>query len=184
MKGYEPYDSLEKIQTEIRRLVPMYKDLKAQGHGWVKKASSKAILESGAADGLMSFSPIVSTEDEPADEDHSFVAILGSLRLHLGSGTRSNQSTRILNFGLKGEVEISPEDSANLNLLDGDIVRIVSRHGVIQREIRREERVGKGQVFIPLAVNDNDAMNLIGLSEPTAPEYSGLKTCSVKVEKL
>ena len=184
LEGYKPYGSLEKIQTEIRQLVPMYKDLKAEGHGWIKKASSKAIFDSGAAGGLISFSPIGSAGAEQADDDYPFSAILGSLRFHLGSGTRSSQSERILNFGLKGEVEISPEDGTNLDLLDGDTVRIFSKHGVIQREIRRKESVGPGQIFIPLAVNENDAMNLIGLSELTAPEYSGLKTCPVRVEKF
>jgi anaerobic selenocysteine-containing dehydrogenase len=162
----------------------MYTDLQAEGHGWIKKAGSKAIFNSEAGDGLMLFSPMVPAEDEQAGDDYPFTAILGSLRFHLGSGTRSSRSERILNFGLKGEVEISPEDGANLDLLDGDTVRIVSRQGVIQRGIRREDGVGKGQLFIPLAVNENDAMNLIGLWEPTTPEYSGLKTCPVRVEKL
>ena len=131
----------------------------------------------------MSFSKMVSLEDEPFDDAYPFTAILGSLRSHLGSGTRSSRSQRISAFELNGEVEIYIEDAARLELSDGDLVSIVSRHGAVQRAVRRERRVGPGRLFIHLAVCDNDAVNLIGLFAPTAPAYSGLKTCPVKIEK-
>ena len=47
-----------------------------------------------------------------------------------------------------------------------------------------EEGVGRGQIYIPLAVNGNDAMNLIGLSDLTEPESSGLKMCRVRLTKV
>jgi formate dehydrogenase alpha subunit len=163
----------------------MYKDLPNCGQGWITETDPNAIAaDASAAGGLVSFSAVNFTEDQPSDKDYPLMAILGTLRFHLGSGTRSTCSQRMRRFGLRGEVEISPEDGANLNLLDGDTVRIVSQHGVIQRAIRMEESVGPGQIFIPLAVNKNDAVNLINLSEPTASDFTGLKTCHVRLEKI
>jgi len=179
----ETYGSLERIRTEIRIHVPMYTELQDDGQGWINAPHPKAIADSAPADSSIPFSPITSVEDEPPDNDYPFTSILGSLRFHLGSGTRTTNSRRILGFGLKGEVEISPEDGVNLGLIDGDSVRIASEHGVIEREIRMDERIGQGQIFIPLAINENDAMNLIGLSDLSAPESSGVKTCPVRLTK-
>jgi len=180
----ETYGSLERIRTEIHMHVPMYTELQDDGQGWIKATRPKAMVGSAPAGSSIPFSPVISTEDEPPDNDYPFTSILGSLRLHLGSGTRTMNSQRILGFGLKGEVEISPEDGANLGLIDGDSVRIASEHGVIEREIRMDERIGQGQIFIPLAVNENDVMNLVGLSDLSAPESSGVKTCPVRLAKV
>ncbi len=180
--AHEVYGTVENIQKEIRELVPMYTDLQDCGQGWINEIRPKTNMDYSAADRLISFSPVVSTKDESPDDEYPFTAILGSLRLHLGSGTRSNYSQRILDFGLKGEVEISPEDGINMGLMNGDAVKIISKYGAIDRKIRREARIPQGQIFIPLAVNENDAMRLIGLSALT-PESSGVKTCQIRLAK-
>jgi len=182
---HESYGSLEKIRTEIRKHVPMYTDLQDYGQGWITETQPKAVAAGTAAAGrLISFSAVASTDDQQPDKDYPFTAILKTLRFHLGSGTRSTHSQRMINFGLKGEIEISPEDGAALGLQNGDTVAIVSKFGGIEREVRMEAGVGRGQIYIPLAVNGNDAMNLIGLSNLTAPESSGLKMCRVRLAKV
>lgn len=181
----EGYGSLEKIRTEIREFVPMYKDLQDCGQGWITETHPKAVAADTAAVGsLISFSALKSTDEQPPDRDYPFNAILGALRFHLGSGTRSIHSQRLIRFGLKGGIEISPEDGGVLGLQNGDTVAVVSKYGGIEREIRIEDGVGRGQIYIPLAVNGNDAMNLIGLSDLTEPESSGLKMCRVKLTKV
>ena len=44
-------------------------------------------------------------------------------------------------------------------------------------------RMGPGQVFVPLAVNANDAMNLFDLTDLADPNATGWKTCAVKIKK-
>jgi formylmethanofuran dehydrogenase subunit D len=90
----------------------------------------------------------------------------------------------MISFGLKGEIGISPEDGVALGLQNGDRLAIASKYGGIEREIRMQEGLGRGQVYIPLAVNGNDAMNLIGLSDLTEPGSSGLKMCRVRLRKV
>jgi anaerobic selenocysteine-containing dehydrogenase len=127
---------------------------------------------------------VVSTVDEPSDTDYPFTAISGSLRYHLGSGTRTSASERIQDFGLDGDIAIGSGDAAKLKLKDGDTVSVESRWGVIKRKIGQSNRMGPGQVFVPLAVNANDAMNLFDLTDLADPNSSGWKTCAVKIKKI
>jgi formate dehydrogenase alpha subunit len=181
---HESYGSLEEIRTELRGFVPMYRDLPDYGQGWITETHPQAVAaDTAAAAGSISFSAMASTDEQPPDKDYPFTAILGTLRFHLGSGTRSTRSQRMIRYGLKGEIEILPEDGAALGLQNGDMVVVASPYGSIKREIRMEEGVGRGQIYIPLAVNGNDAMHLIGLADLAAPDSSGLKMCRVSLAK-
>lgn len=177
------YGSVENIRKEICSLVPSYAEMNGHGQSWVKASSPMAVFHADGAKIMMSFSPVVSTADEQVDADYPFTAILGSLRYHLGSGTRTSASARIQGFDSNAEVAISAQDADKLKLKDGDTVQVKSRWGMIQRKIGRSPRMGPGQLFVPLAVNANDAMNLIDLADLANPKSAGWKTCAVKVEK-
>lgn len=180
----ETYGTVEKIREEIRHLVPAYANMNGRGPGWVKTSSPMAVFGAAGAREKISFSPVVSTADEPADSDYPFTAILGSLRYHLGSGTRTSASDRIRDFDYGGEVDISIADADKLKLKDGDTVRIETRWGGIKRKIGRSNRIEPGQLFVPLAVNANDAMNLIDLNDLADPDTTGWKTCAAKLKKV
>ncbi len=178
------YKTLEDIRSEIRRLVPMYAELKDLGYAWIKEASQRNIFHAEEKGSLIPFSPVVSIKDEAADPDYPFTAILGSVRYHLGSGTRTSRSDRILSFKLTGEIRISPEDSEKLDVRAGDRIRVVSRYGAVEGDVNVTGEQRAGQIFIPLAFNGNEAMNLIGLSPLGRPDSPGWKTCRVKLEKI
>jgi len=177
------YGSLEKIRDEIRRLVPAYADLNGSATAWVKPYSPMAVFGARDAHEMISFSPVVSSADEPDDSDYPFTAILGSLRYHLGSGTRTSASERIRDLDHTGDVAINVRDADKLKLKDGDAVKIETRWGEIKRNIGRSNRIGPGQLFVPLAVNDNDAMNLIDLTDLSEPNSTGWKTCAAKITR-
>jgi formate dehydrogenase alpha subunit len=181
--GSDPYGSLEKIRGEIRKLVPMYASLNGQDHGWIETTSEKALFSAKGTDELISFYPVVSTEDDPDDKNYPYTAIIGSLRYQLGSGTRTHASDRIRGFDLAGQLEISLQDSANLNAKNDDTVIVSSRSGSVTRKIRIEKSPGAGQIFVPTGFNGNDAMNLLALSDITKPGSPGWKTCRVRIEK-
>jgi len=81
-------------------------------------------------------------------------------------------------------VEISPEDSDRINLKEGDTVRISSPYGSISREVTMKKDVRPGLVFIPIGFHNNDAMQLINLTQLGEADSPGWKECQVKVEKL
>ncbi|MBW1775914.1 MAG: hypothetical protein JRJ82_24075 [Deltaproteobacteria bacterium] len=123
-------------------------------------------------------------DNEVFDKAYPFTAILGSLRCHLGSGTRTSLSDRIKDFGLKGEVEISSEDGMRLNLKVGDKVKISSPDGSIERDITLKKDLRAGLVFIPMAINNNDARQLMGLTQLGEADSPGWNGCHVKIERI
>jgi formate dehydrogenase alpha subunit len=184
MGSYKHYLSLDEIRAEIRDLVPMYSELEKNGEQcWIKESSTMRLFHSDGEGELISFSPVIPTEDETDDEVYPFKAILGSVRYHLGSGTRTGNSARLRNFALRGEVEISSEDGARLNLRQGDHVSITSPCGSIIREVILRADLKPGLLFIPMAFHNNDAMNLIELMQLGEADSPGWKECRVKIEK-
>ena len=181
----DPYKSLAKIRKEIRQLVPMYAALNGrdQDQSWITPTSRKALFQTGDPQELISFYPVVSIEDKPADPDYPFTAIVGSRRYQLASGTRTAASERIQNFAFAGKIEMAPEDAANLEIKNDDPVTVSSKHGAVTREIRLKPGLNQGHVFVPTGVNKNEAMNLFSLSDLTVPGTAGWKTIEVKIEK-
>jgi formate dehydrogenase alpha subunit len=181
LSGSDAYGSIEKVRGEIRLLVPAYESLNGQGQGWIKPTNAKALFKARGADELISFYPVVSTEDDPDDKNYPVTAIIGSLRYQLGSGTRTHASGRIQGFDMAGQVEISLQDSSSLNLKDDDTVTVTSASGSVTRRVRIDQSLGAGQIFVPTGYNGNDAMNLLALSDLTQPGSPGWKTVRVKL---
>lgn len=180
----EPYSSIERIRAEIRRNVPMYADLgQEMKQAWIKPTSRMKLFHSQGEGELIPFTPLSPSEAEAGEEGYPFKAILGSSRLQLGSGTRTGFSERIRDFGLKGEVEISPEDANELNLQQGDKVRICSPHGSISREIAFKRYPSPGFIFIPTAFEENNARYLIKMTPLGMKDSPGWKLVNVKIEK-
>jgi len=179
------YSSLQEIRAEISQLVPMYSELeRSKEKSWVKESSNLRIFHPNAEGKPIHFCPVIFTPDDRFDGNYPFKAILGSLRYHLASGTRTSHSDRVKDFGFKGEVEISPEDSARLNLKDGDMVRISSPNGSIDREVMLKKDLSTELIFIPMAFHINDAMRLVELTQLAEASSPGWKECNVKIEKL
>jgi formate dehydrogenase alpha subunit len=179
----EPYGAVKKIREEICRLIPPYAQMNGKGQRWLNASSPMAAFHADGAGEMISFSPVVSIADEQGDADYPFQAILGTMRFHLGSGTRTAASGRIRDFDLNGEVAICAADAEQFKLKEGDTVQVESRWGTIKRKLGCSNRVGPGQLFVPLAVNANDAMNLVDLSDLADPKSTGWKTCAVKIKK-
>jgi formate dehydrogenase alpha subunit len=183
LSGGKPKGSLEEIRGEIRQLVPAYESLNGHDQGWIQPPNNKALFKAKGADEPISFYPVVSTEDEPADRQYPFTAIIGSLRYNLGSGTRTQSSDRIQGFDQAGQLEISLSDSTKLKVHDDDTVTVTSPSGSVTRKIRIDKSLSAGQIFVPTGVNGNDAMNLLALSDITKADSPGWKTVAVKIKK-
>ncbi len=178
-----PYDSLEKIRKEIRQLVPMYASLSSSGESWIDNTGTTALFGSKDSDELISFYPVVSTEDKPDDDEYPFTAIVGTQRYHLGGGTRSGASERIQENESAGKIVISAPDAAGLDLEDGDAVVVRSQYGRVEQVVQIKTGISPGHVFVPTGVKRNEAMNLFDLTDLTIPGTAGWKTCDVKIEK-
>ena len=179
----EAYGSPDQIREEIRQFVPMYASLDGGREAWIKIAPAKALFEPGAADGLVSFYPVVPNEDAADDPAYPFTAIVGTQRYHLGSGTRTGASERIQGFESAGHIQISPQDAVDLGLQKGDSLAVRSQFGTLTRAVLLTPGLSPGSIFIPTGTDNNAAINLFGLFDLAKPGAAGWKTCKVKLEK-
>jgi formate dehydrogenase alpha subunit len=181
--GYpEQYVSVEKIRQEIRRVVPMYENIGNHRQDWIKNNDSESPFTDSKK--KFAFSTVSFASETPADPSHPLMAVIGSLRFHLGSGSRTSRSERIRSYAQNGAIEISPSDSMALGLGDFGKIRVASAHGEIEREFRVNSNLPPGQIFIPLAVHGNDVMNLVDLTHPGHSGTYGWTSCRVFIEKL
>jgi formate dehydrogenase alpha subunit len=185
MGSPEEYHSLQKISAEVSRKIPIYSEMgKGREEAWVRETSNLRLFNQDGTGESIPFSTLTSIEDGRFEKEYPFSAILGSLKYHLGSGTRTGFSKRIKDFGLKGEVEISPEDGKRLNLKAGDKARISSPHGSIEREVTLNMGLRPGCIFIPIAFHNNDVRQLMELTHLSEADSPGWNVCRVRVEKL
>jgi formate dehydrogenase alpha subunit len=176
--------SLLNIRREIRRVVPAYSELRDEpGRCWVKGTSALKLFRGDGEGRLVNFTPISSTDDQAKDKSYPLEGILTSSRLHLGSGTRTGLSERITSFSHEGDVEMSFEDAARLDLNNGDQVKVSSEHGAVTRRVRLQKVLPSGLVYVPVAFQANEARQLIGLTQPGRQASPGWKQVSVRVEK-
>ena len=153
-------------------------------HSWIKENSPKGVFHSNGKGEPIPFTPVVATKQEPEDEAYPIKAILGSVRYHLGSGTRSGCSNRLKRFELKGPVEMSFEAGKGMGLNDKDIVTISSPHGFITREVILKKELRPDVVFIPMAFNNNEVRNLLHLKKLGGEDSPGWKQVSVNIQKV
>ena len=183
MKNPKPFGSLNNIRKEISHLIPLYADVEKE-KAWIKEISPKKLFNSARKGALIPFFPVVSIDSDTTETDYPFTAILGSLRFHLGSGTRTGRSKRVQDFAFKGDIEISPQNAKKLTLNPGDTVRLISSTGNLVRRITIGNGLREGLIFVPTGFNANDARNLIALSLLEEANTSGWKEVSVRIEKV
>ena len=129
--------------------------------------------------GVMSLFPA----NEQPDTAYPFVLITGRQLAHYNSGT---QTRRTANLELQPEdfVEIHPDDAAELEIVDGDLVEIGSRRGAIQAHACVTRRVARGNVFLSFHFPEVKT-NLLtsGSTDPDTrcPEY---KVTAVRVARV
>jgi predicted molibdopterin-dependent oxidoreductase YjgC len=179
------YESLNRIRNEISRLVPMYTDLNNEGsESWVREADHRKIFSVKREDERISFGEVRISNERPSDIYYPFTAILSPIRYHMGGGTRTGFSNRINDLNIKGMVKASPKDIERLDMKKGDMVNITSRYGYIERIIMPDDELREGTIFIPMALENNDVMNMLDLNKPGIKESSGWYSCDVGVKKV
>ena len=172
----------EDIRKEISSTLSSFSDTTATKHPiWTRERNQK---NDAQAEKQIQFSSVTSSKETVPGDDYPYVALLGSLRFHLGSGTRTEQSARIRVCDTKGEIEVSPLDATKMNLTQDDRIKVTSATGEIARNIKINRNIQNGYISIPMAYNNNDASQLIQLMPLFDAGSSGWDSCPVTVEKV
>lgn len=194
--GYEmPHTSAADVMDEIARLTPQLRGIshaRLEGGGlqWpvldATHPGTPVLFEERfqTASGRAVLFPVDwERPGEEADEAYPFVLITGRQLAHYNSGT---QTRRTPNLELQPEdfVEIHPDDAAELEIVDGDLVEIGSRRGAIQAHACVTRRVARGNVFLSFHFPEVKT-NLLtsGSTDPDTrcPEY---KVTAVRVARV
>jgi len=173
------YESIEDVRREIRDHVPGYKAMETRPGG---KGTPQYRCEPDSREGREKpvFREAGPLPDGLGDSgEYPFLAVLGSVRSHVGNGTRTSRSGRLGEFRETGDLEMNPEDCRRMDVHPGEAVRVVSRHGAVERDVRPSRRVRPGFIFVPKGAKGNRAVDLVDLlkngNTPSA--------CRVRIEK-
>jgi formate dehydrogenase major subunit len=137
------------------------------------------------ADGKGIFIPVeyLAPEELP-DDQYPFVMNTGRQMYHWHTGTMTRRSVGLDSREPIPVVDINPIDAMELNISEGDTVRITSRRGSMLIGARLSERQARGQIFIPFHFREA-AANL--LTNPRLDPYAKIaefKISAVSVEKV
>ncbi len=188
------YDSPEAIFEEIKSLTPSYAGmsyarLAAAGLQWPcptpEHPGTVFLHKDRFSRGKGAFSAIdYKPPAEQVDADYPMLLSTGRVFMHYHSGSMTRVSPTLEQELPENYVEISPVDAKNLEIKDGERIKVSSRRGEIQIKARISRKVNRGVVFIPFHFAEAAANVLTNSAcDPVAkiPEY---KVCAVKVEKL
>jgi formate dehydrogenase major subunit len=192
--GYEmKYQNSEEIFEEIRTLTPSYagityERINEEGIHWPCpniEHPGTPILHIGKftrGKGMLHAIEYIPPAEQ-ADEEYPLYLTTGRLLYQYHTGTMT-MKTEGLNDRAPGTyVEISPQDAAKLDLIDGQKVKVASRRGEIEADVKISDKAMSGTVFLPFHFADAAANRLTNSAlDPVSkiPEY---KVCAVKVSK-
>ncbi|HIE39101.1 MAG TPA: formate dehydrogenase subunit alpha, partial [Anaerolineae bacterium] len=108
----------------------------------------------------------------------------GRIMFHWHTGSMTRRTEKLDQEVQRPYVEMHPEDTARIGLDGGRRVRVTSRRGQIELDVRVTPHIRPGVVFIPFHFAEAAANALTHAAlDPVAkiPEY---KVCAVRVEPV
>ncbi|HVL84009.1 MAG TPA: formate dehydrogenase subunit alpha [Pseudonocardia sp.] len=191
------YASASEVFDEMVALMPSYTNLTHANLGLSGKLYPNADPEH--SDGtIVMFDERFNTEDglahlvpaqwlppkELPDAEYPLVLNTGRLLEHWHTGSMTRRSFALDTISPIAEVYLHPKDAAERGLAHGQRVRVRSRRGEIELQVRISHREQLGNCFIPFHFREA-AANLLTIDEidpyGKIPEF---KFCAVQVEAL
>lgn len=122
--------------------------------------------------------------EECSDDAYPFVLSTGRLLEHWHTGSMTRRSEPLSTIEPDAFVAINPHDLETINASHNDWVRVASRRGEIELQVRADPTVLPGNVFIPFHFREaaanvltNDALDPFG-------KIPGFKYCAVRIEAV
>ncbi len=176
--GYpEQYNTIEAVRQEIRRTIPAYSDLGGHRTGWIKDSHAAAAKRTKAPSlGLAGYTK---QKDHHETSGYPYHCLVKPLRWNLGSGTRTMRSKRIASMSARGYAMLCPDDAGKLGISAGDVIKIISEHGTVERKVQVMPGIPGGCILLPPGFFENNAAGLAAFSTPQSP----WRHLMVKIEK-
>ena len=192
--GNWQYESPSEVFDELASLTPSYAGmsyarLEREGLQWPCPTryhpGTKFLHEGRFTRGLGHFHAVEYLPPaEWPDEAYPFLLSTGRIRYHYHTGTMSRRSRALDLIAPRELIEVHPADAERLGIQNGDRVRVASRRGEVEANVRLTDRSAPGMIFAtfhfsetPINRLTNDALDPTG----KIPEY---KVCAVLMEKI
>jgi formate dehydrogenase major subunit len=192
--GYEmKYQNSEEIFEEIRTVTPSYagityERINEEGVHWPCpniEHPGTPILHIGKftrGKGMLHAIEYIPPAEQ-ADKEYPLYLTTGRNLYQYHTGTMT-MKTEGLNDRAPGTyVEISPQDAAKLDLIDGQRVKVASRRGEIEADVMISDKAISGTVFLPFHFADAAANRLTNAALDPVSKIPEFKVCAVKVTK-
>jgi predicted molibdopterin-dependent oxidoreductase YjgC len=185
------YSSSSDIMDEIAKLTPIYSGISYNrlnnNHGlqwpcWSKKHPGTPILHKDKfTRGRGKFHAIDYTPPaETPSFEYPLMLTTGRVLEHWHTGSMSHRSHVLEALAPESCVEINPADAAQLGIVEGDLITLSSRRGMVQTKVKKTPRVSPGLAFMAFHWGDAPANVLTNpVVDPVAkiPEF---KVSSIK----
>jgi assimilatory nitrate reductase catalytic subunit len=137
-------------------------------------------------DGRARFVPVEHRDAaEPTDTSYPFLLTTGRVLAQYQSGAQTRRVEPLNRAAPGGFVELHPDPAQELSIVDGDVVRVVTRRGVVEVPARVVDTIRRDTLFVPFhwagAARANSAT--VDALDPTSrmPEF---KVCAARLERV
>jgi formate dehydrogenase major subunit/formate dehydrogenase alpha subunit len=188
------FDFIEEIFQEIGSVWPgvagiTYARIEKNGIQWpcptIDHPGTPYLFKGGFPRGKATFSVVeYKPSKELPNKEYPFMLSTGRHLFHYHTGTMIRKEDALHNVAGEAYAELNPDDANGLKLKDGQKVRMSSRRGEIEINVKISERVGKGRVFIPFHYKEAAANILTNTVLDPISKIPELKVCAIKIEKL
>jgi formate dehydrogenase major subunit len=122
--------------------------------------------------------------DESTDEEFEFVLSTGRLLEHWHTGTMTRRSYALNEIASTPYAYFHPDDLKRRDLKDEQFVEISSRRGTIEIQVKADQSIRRGVVFIPFHFRESPANVLTNDALDPFVKIPEFKVCAVKVKPL
>jgi len=195
LKGFE-YSGAAEVMKEIGELNPKWKGityerLEEGGLCWPCPDEShpgtpilygeKFLTGSGKAQ----FKPVeYKPPAEVPDKEYPFILTTGRSLYHYHTGTMTRRSKGLSDLYEVEKALISREDAERLGLNENDRVRLSSRRGEVEAEVKPVSELKEGTVFMTFHFAETCANQLTNSELDPVASIPELKVCAVNLEKV
>ncbi len=121
---------------------------------------------------------------ELPDDEYPLTLTTGRVSAQYHTGTTTRRSPKLEQEAPAPYIEIHPEDAVRIGLNGHRRVRVISRRGQIEVDVRVTRRIQPGIVFIPFHFVEAAANTLTNAAVDPVAKIPEFKVCAVKVEPV
>jgi predicted molibdopterin-dependent oxidoreductase YjgC len=194
-EGFEFKDSASVLE-EIASVSPIYEGINFEridkiGLQWPctdKDHPGTKYLHSGqfsTVNGKGTFKPLsYKPPMELPDEDYPLILTTERSLYHFHTGTMTRKVEGLNTLRKNELVEINPIDASNLEITDGEIVRVISRRGEVNAEAKVTDVSPEGVVSMTFHFAESPTNQLTNNALDPVSKIPETKVCAIRIEKI